>query len=152
MRDGLRLDYTWKDSAGNTVVSFPPNGTAYVVEYPAGDPSRYQVPFGGSYDENVGQSATDAPVVQAQRDMEQAGRAAGYTPGQIDSDVRGWPNTGTAVTGHGDLGVPEFTTPDRMDIPAGAPAYRVDATGKHLIGYYDPVLKDFVMPAPGGSP
>jgi hypothetical protein len=41
-----------------------------------------------------------------------------------------------------------------MSIPPGSPAYYVDATGKHLVGYYDPVLKDFVMPPPtsGGTP
>jgi hypothetical protein len=57
------------------------------------------------------------------------------------------------VTGHGDLGVPELTTPDRMPIPDGAPAYRVDATGRHFVGYYDAGAKTFVPgPPPGGTP
>jgi hypothetical protein len=139
---GQRLDY-----AGT---KFHPGGDVYVIEFPAGNPSSYEVPFGSSYEPSVGQHPTDPNVVAARQDMENAAQAVGFTPAQIDGDVRQWPNTGAGVTGDPDLGVPEYTVhtadgTNRIPIPDGAKAYRYDSTGHPVeLGTYDKSIGGWV--------
>jgi hypothetical protein len=138
---GQRLDY-----AGT---KFHPGDPVYVIEFPAGDPSHYQVPFGSSYEPGLGQNSYDPNVVAAEGRMVGAAHSEGFHTDQIDRDSRQWPNTGTGVTGDSDIGVPEMTVhpPDgsgRIPIPDGARAYMYDAAGnKVYVGEFDESIGRF---------
>jgi uncharacterized protein YukE len=135
---GNRLDYR------NSPFG-PGMSEVHVIEFPATDPGKYQVPLGAPQDVETSLPENSPAVRRATDDMIDAARAAGLNPGSFERYIQDWPYSGIGVTADGEIGIPERRMPERMPYPDGSVMSRYDASGNKVpVARYDISLGKWV--------
>jgi hypothetical protein len=137
---GNRLDYP-----GTKYTSGMPE--VHVIEFRAGTPDNYRIPFGAPYGGTSGLAANDPDVFRAGDDMLTAGRTRGLDPNSYYRHEQEWPYSGIGVTADKDMGVPERTMTDRKDFEDGDMMYKYTADGRKIpVARYDETVGEWVDP------
>ncbi|WP_208024568.1 hypothetical protein, partial [Amycolatopsis pithecellobii] len=135
---GNRLDYT------GTPYS-PGMSEVHVIEFRAGTPDNYQIPFGAPYGGASGLDASHPDVTRASDDMVTGARSAGVDPGSYYRNNSEWPYSGIGVTADKDMGVPERTMTDRKDFEDGDTMYKYTASGDKIpVARFDETVGQWV--------
>ncbi|WP_236790105.1 hypothetical protein [Amycolatopsis sp. GM8] len=135
---GNRLDY-----GGTPYTSGMPE--VHVIEFRAGSPDNYQIPFGAPHGGASGLDASDPAVTRASDDMITGARTAGVDPNGYYRNNSEWPYSGIGVTADKDMGVPERTMTDRKDFEDGDMMYKYTAAGDKLpVARFDETIGKWV--------
>jgi hypothetical protein len=126
---GNRLDYTLGD---NTPGPFHRGmEEVHAIEFKAGDPANYQIPFGAPHGGASGLDDADPAVVRARGDMIAGAQTAGLDPKSYYDHHQKWPFSGIGVTADANLGVPERVM-SRQDFQEGDTMYKYPTTGPKI--------------------
>lgn len=135
---GNRLDYP-----GTKYTTGMPE--VHVIEFRAGAPDNYQIPFGAPHGGASGLTASDPAVTRAGDDMITGARAAGVDPNTYQRHDSAWPYSGIGVTADKDMGVPERTMTDRKDFEDGDMMYKYTAAGDKVpVARFDETIGQWV--------
>ncbi|GAB2980713.1 hypothetical protein LWP59_00875 [Amycolatopsis acidiphila] len=135
---GNRLDYP-----GTKYTTGMPE--VHVIEFRAGAPDNYQIPFGAPHGGASGLDASNPAVTRAGDDMITGARTAGVDPNTYHRHDSEWPYSGIGVTADKDMGVPERTMTDRKDFEDGDMMYKYTAAGDKVpVARFDETIGQWV--------